>query len=79
NRVLVVKMAAILRIAKSLDVSKAQRIESITCVQKEDRVELSPADIEEFSAENIELRQARDLFEDIFGKEIVLEKTSKQS
>ncbi|MGB2500593.1 MAG: exopolyphosphatase [Mariniblastus sp.] len=79
NRVLVVKMAAILRIAKSLDVGKAQRIESITCVEKEDRIVISPSDVAEFSAENIELRQVRGLFEDIFGKGIVLETASNQS
>ena len=79
NRVLVAKMAAILRIAKSLDFGKTQRIESISCVEKNDRVEISPSDVAEFSAENIELQQVRGLFEDIFGKEIVLETTSNQS
>lgn len=79
NRVLVVKMAAILRIAKSLDVGKAQRIESITCVEKEDRIEIFPSDVAEFSAENIELQQVRTLFEDIFGKGIALETANNQS
>lgn len=70
-RVAVSKLAAILRIAKALDVGK--RIVAIEALERGNRLELWTKDIADLSIERLELRQVSGLFEDIFGREIVLE------
>lgn len=76
QRVAVSKLAAMLRLAKALDVSRHQRIEAIQCVQHAHRLDLSTTDVADFSMEQLELRQVCGLFEDIFGKEVLLETVS---
>ncbi len=73
QRVAVSKLAAILRIAKGLDVPRNQRIKSISCSDQPSHLELSTPDIEDLSLEQMELRNVSGLFEEIFGKEVVLE------
>ncbi len=76
ERVAVSKLAAILRLAKALDVGRNQRIKNIQCVQRGNRLELSAPDVADISMEQLELRQVCGLFEDIFGKEVLLETVS---
>ena len=76
HRVAVSKLASILRIAKSLDVGRNQRIKNITCMERGNRLELSTPDVADLSVEQLELRQVCGLFEDIFGREVLLETVS---
>lgn len=72
QRVTVAKLAAILRIAKALDVSLGQRILDIECKIEGSRLEIKAADIADVSMERLELTSAAQLFEDIFGQRVVL-------
>lgn len=72
-RVAVSKLAAILRIAKALDVGHNQRIVAIDALERGNRLELWSNDVADVSMEQLELRQVCGLFEDIFGREILLE------
>lgn len=72
-RVAVAKLAAMLRIAKALDVGHNQRIRAIDALERGNRLELWTSDVADVSMEQLELRQVSSLFEDIFGKEILLE------
>lgn len=76
QRVVVSKLAAILRLAKALDVGRHQRIRTIKCVERGNRLELSTPDVADFSMEQLELRQVSGLFEDIFGRDVLLEPVS---
>ena len=73
QRVAVSKLAAILRLAKALDVGRNQRIKTIRCFERGNRLELSTPDVADLSMEQLELRQVCGLFEDIFGREVILE------
>jgi exopolyphosphatase/guanosine-5'-triphosphate,3'-diphosphate pyrophosphatase len=75
-RVAVAKLAAILRIAKALDVTHSQRIAAIEALERSNRLELWTKDVADLSMEQMELRQVSGLFEDIFGREVVLETAS---
>lgn len=72
-RVAVSKLAAILRIAKALDVGHNQRIVAIEALERGKRLELWTGDVADVSMEQLELRQVSGLFGDIFGREILLE------
>ena len=73
QRVAVSKLAAILRIAKGLDVGKNQNIKSVSCLERGDRLEISTNDVADFSMEQLEIRQVSSLFTDIFGKDVLLD------
>jgi exopolyphosphatase/guanosine-5'-triphosphate,3'-diphosphate pyrophosphatase len=72
QRVATSKLAAMLRVAKALDISRNGRIESFVCGLEASRLYLHVADVADISIENLELSQAGELYEDIFGKRIVL-------
>ena len=73
QRVAVSKLAAILRVAKALDLRNHQRIKTIKCFQRSTHIDLVTPDVEDVSIEQMELKKASLLFTDIFGKDIVLE------
>ncbi len=73
QRVLVTKLAAILRIAKALDASRSQRIKDITCQHIANQVHIMITGIADISVERLELNRSDLLFNDIFGTSIVLE------
>jgi exopolyphosphatase/guanosine-5'-triphosphate,3'-diphosphate pyrophosphatase len=72
KRVAVSKLAAIVRIAKALDITQNQRIRSIRCHQKGNRLDLITDDVADLSLERHELTQAAGMFEAIFGKSVSL-------
>ncbi len=72
NRVAVTKLAAILRIAKALDSSLNQRLKNLECEWIGPRLIMATKDVADISMEQGELSQASGLFENIFGKEVVL-------
>ncbi|MEM7782484.1 MAG: Ppx/GppA phosphatase family protein [Planctomycetota bacterium] len=72
SRVAVSKMAAILRIAKSLDVKRKQRVKSVRAEFKGNRLDLIGKGTVDITMEQLELRQNVGMFEVIFGKEVSL-------
>lgn len=75
ERILVTKLASILRIGKALDAARNQRIENISCTQKGNNVFIRVSGYGDISLESLELRKAGQLFADIFGAQISLEST----
>ena len=73
DRVAIAKLAAILRIAKAIDVGHAQRINKLECDLRGNQLELTTSDVADLALEKMELRQVSELFEDIFGVEVTLE------
>ena len=69
-RVAVAKLAAMLRIAKGLDVTNTQRIESIEATVQGNRLRLGVSGLADVSMEQAEMQQVTELFEDIFGKQV---------
>ena len=67
DRVIVAKLSAILRIAKALDSSRDQHIKKIKCEIKPGRINLLAPQAVDLSLEQLELRQAAVMFEDVFG------------
>ena len=73
RRVAVSKLAALLRVAKALDVRRVQRIKAIQCGQSGGQLEIRTSDVADLSVEQLQLRQIAGLFEGIFGLAVVLE------
>ncbi len=73
QRVVVAKIASLLRLAKALDATFTQRIHTINSSIEGDRLRLFTTDVADITIESIELAQAGGLFEDIFGKRVSLE------
>lgn len=72
DRVAVSKLAAILRIAIALDETRAQRISKIKCEKDGDRFVIHTTGVEELSLEQLTLRQTGNLFEEVFGMNVML-------
>lgn len=72
ERVVVSKMAAMLRIAKALDDSRNQRIHEIKCEINGDAVTIETPEVEDLALEKIALQQQGALFEEVFGKKVML-------
>ncbi|MDZ4848746.1 MAG: HD domain-containing protein [Pirellulaceae bacterium] len=72
DRVAVAKLAAILRIAVALDETRSQRVNKIKCDRDGDRFVIQVAGVEELSLEQLTLRQTGNLFEEVFGMNVLL-------
>jgi len=72
GRVAVSKLAALLRVAKSLDVTRTQHFDTIDCRIEQNRIGIHVEESVELSLERLELKQSGGLFEDIFGKPLIL-------
>ena len=75
DRVLVTKLAALLRIAKALDASRSQCITEIECTRRGNDVVIRVDDATDISVEQLEMKKSGQLFADIFGTELLLETT----
>jgi exopolyphosphatase/guanosine-5'-triphosphate,3'-diphosphate pyrophosphatase len=73
-RIAVAKLAAILRVALSLDRSYSQRVQEIRCTRSEGRLILAIPHVNDLALEQLALKQQGSLFEDIYGMQIVLRK-----
>src|SRR5512133_1360886 len=74
SRLIIVKLAAILRIADALDRSNNHRIKEITCSKKKDTLLITIPDIEDVSLEELALQSKGTMFEDVYGLKVVLRK-----
>ncbi|MDR2663844.1 MAG: HD domain-containing protein [Treponema sp.] len=84
ERILVLKMAAILRVADSLDRGHSQRIRGISLEKRDNTLvihsgspesspENSRINYRDFSLEQIGLKEKAGLFQDVFGYKVILE------
>ncbi len=76
DRINVVKMAALLRVADALDRSNRQRVQSIECQRDNGRLVLTAEAADDLSLEQLALQQKGKLFEEVYGVRIVLRKQS---
>jgi len=67
DRIVVLKLAAILRVADALDRSHQGRIHDLSFERTEDRFILRPSESLDFSLEKLSLSEKGDMFEDVFG------------
>jgi len=79
KRVAISKLASILRVAIALNVSHGQRIKKVTCKLLSNELRIVTSDVSDLTLERMELRQAGQLFEDIFGKPVTITGTSNSA
>jgi exopolyphosphatase/guanosine-5'-triphosphate,3'-diphosphate pyrophosphatase len=72
ERILVLKMASILRVADALDRGHSQRIKNVRVECKTETVALHTGGNHDLSLENIGLEEKADLFQEVFGYKVVL-------
>jgi exopolyphosphatase/guanosine-5'-triphosphate,3'-diphosphate pyrophosphatase len=72
ERILVMKMAALLRVADALDRSHTQQIKEIQVERKSEILALHTGGGFDLSTERIGLEEKADMFQDIFGFKVVL-------
>jgi exopolyphosphatase/guanosine-5'-triphosphate,3'-diphosphate pyrophosphatase len=78
SRVIVSRLAAILRVAVALDHTGTQRIGEIECTIEKNRMVLTATRVAgDLSLERMELRQKTSLFEDTFGMGVLLREPSR--
>jgi exopolyphosphatase/guanosine-5'-triphosphate,3'-diphosphate pyrophosphatase len=65
-------MAAILRLAIALDDTRSGRIREINLTQEGKRLVISAPGVDDVSLEQIAMRSHSGLFQDIFGKPVLL-------
>ena len=73
DRVVVSKLAAILRIANAMDEAHEQTIQSFDCQVHGDRVIINVANLDDISMEQLSVKHAKGLFEDIYGMRVALQ------
>ncbi|HSV56549.1 MAG TPA: HD domain-containing protein [Magnetospirillaceae bacterium] len=72
DRILVLKLSAILRVADALDRGHTQRVRLVDCERREDHLVIRAEDCGELSLERLSLEEKGDMFEDVFGMKAVL-------
>lgn len=77
DRVAVIKMAALLRVALALDASRNQRIHDFECQIDRQQLVVTVSDVTDLSMEQLALRQLGGLFEETFGLPIHLRGTRR--
>lgn len=72
SRIHVAKLAAMLRIADSLDRANTQRIKEIRCTLEKGRLVISVPTADDLSLEQLAVRQKSGLFKEVFGMTVLL-------
>jgi len=72
ERILVLKMASILRVADALDRGHSQRIKKITVERRLETVVLNAADAYDLSSEVMAIEEKGKMFQDVFGYKVML-------
>jgi exopolyphosphatase/guanosine-5'-triphosphate,3'-diphosphate pyrophosphatase len=65
-------MAAILRLAIAMDETRTQRVVEIQCLKEGDRFIIQASGVQDLSLEQLTLRQIGNLFEEVFGMNVLL-------
>jgi exopolyphosphatase / guanosine-5'-triphosphate,3'-diphosphate pyrophosphatase len=72
DRIVVMKLAAILRVADALDRGHDQRVRDAVFERREERFVIKVGDPADLSLERLSLAEKGDMFEDVFGLEPIL-------
>lgn len=72
TRLIIWRLAAILRIADALDKSDKQKIKSFTCSREKDLMILNVPDKDDFTLEQMAIQSKGTMFEDIFGMNVFI-------
>jgi len=72
ERILVLKMASILRVADALDRGHSQKIKNLNVERRPSTVVLHTEGVYDISLELISIEEKADLFQDVFGYKVVL-------
>ncbi len=72
QRVVVSKLAALLRLAISLDDTRSGRIREIECTRDEKQLVIQVPGVDDVSLEQIAMRENSGLFRDVFGLQVLL-------
>lgn len=72
ERVVVAKLAAILRLAIALDDTRSGRIREIECVREGKRLVINVPGVDDVSLEQIAMRENSGMFHDVFGLPVLL-------
>jgi exopolyphosphatase/guanosine-5'-triphosphate,3'-diphosphate pyrophosphatase len=72
ERMLVLKMASILRIADALDRGHSQQIKKLTVEHRAETIALHTQGTYDLSLEHLGLEEKADLFQDVFGYKVIL-------
>jgi exopolyphosphatase/guanosine-5'-triphosphate,3'-diphosphate pyrophosphatase len=72
DRILVLKMASLLRVADALDRGHSQQLRSITVERKSESIVLHTEGSRDLSLEQMGLEEKAGLFQDVFGYKIIL-------
>jgi exopolyphosphatase/guanosine-5'-triphosphate,3'-diphosphate pyrophosphatase len=70
KRVIIAKLAAILRIGLCLDASRSQRVKKFSCAVQGSRLIISVPNVDDLSVEQLAVRQERTFFDAIFGLQV---------
>lgn len=79
NRIVVAKLASLLRLAVALESSRSQRIKEITCKVEAKQVTLHARALGDISAEQLECQQSGEMFENLFGIDLQLVNVDTES
>lgn len=75
DRVVVSKLASILRVADALDRSYSQRIRVFDCTVQKDRFIITVPGVDDLSLEQIALKQTAQLFEETYGLSVFMRRS----
>ena len=78
ERVLVSKLAAILRVANALDKLYLQKASDLKVTRESDRIILTVPNVADLTMEKVALAERSDLFTEVFGKQIILREEEKR-
>jgi exopolyphosphatase / guanosine-5'-triphosphate,3'-diphosphate pyrophosphatase len=74
GRLVVAKLAAILRVADALDRSHSQRISVLECRKEKDRFVITVSGADDLTLEQLALQNKGDMFEEVYGMSVIIEK-----
>ena len=79
ERMIVSKLAAILRVANALDKEHLQKISDLKVSREGDKIVLVAQNASDLTLERAALNERSDLFREVFGKQIILREAEKSS
>ncbi|MDR0399531.1 MAG: HD domain-containing protein [Treponema sp.] len=72
DRILVLKLASLLRVADALDRGHTQQIKTISLERRGETMVIHTEGVHDLSLEQISMEQKADLFQDVFGYKVIL-------
>jgi len=76
DRIRVAKLSALLRVADALERTHSQRVKTLTATISDDKVTLHLEGVVDASAERIALPTKADLFQSLFGRQLILQENA---